>query len=80
MKAYLRNKKDAKCYYCILTWNEGGKRKSKEISTGIPIKGNNKRRAEQKMEEIRKEYEEKIELQKIIPFQKMFLWFCICIP
>ena len=71
MKAYLRNKKDAKCYYCILTWSEGGKRKSKELSTGIPIKGNNKRKAEQRMEEIRKEYEEKIELQKIIPFQKM---------
>ena len=72
MKAYLRIKPNAKCYYCILKWDEAGKKKSKELSTGIQIKGNNKRKAEKKMEEIRKEYEEKIEIQKVVPFQKMF--------
>ncbi len=71
MKAYLRKKQNAKCYYCILKWDEGGKKRSKEISTDVPIKGNNKRKAEQRMEEIRKEYENKIEVQKIVPFQKM---------
>lgn len=72
MKAYLRIKPNAKCYYCILKWDEAGKKKSKELSTGIQIKGNNKRKAEKKMEKIRKEYEEKIEIQKVVPFQKMF--------
>ena len=37
MKAYLRERKNAKCYYCLLKWNEGGETKSKEISTGVPI-------------------------------------------
>lgn len=43
VKAYLREKKNSKCYSCILKWEEGGKPRSKELSTGIEIKGNNKR-------------------------------------
>ena len=61
MKAYLRTRKNAKCYYCLLKWQSEGKQQTKEISTGIEINGNNKRKAEKRCEEIRKEYEEKYE-------------------
>ena len=43
MKSYLRIKENSGFYRCALTWYEGGKLRRKEISTGIPIKGNNKR-------------------------------------
>ena len=59
MKSYLRIKENSGFYRCALTWYEGGKLRRKEISTGIPIKGNNKRKAEQRCEEIRQEYEQK---------------------
>ena len=39
VKAYLREKKNSKCYSCIIKWEEDGISKSKEISTGIEIKG-----------------------------------------
>lgn len=65
MKVYLLERKNAKCYYCILKWYENGKRISKEVSTGIPVKGNNKRKAEKRAEEIKKEYEEKYETYKV---------------
>ena len=55
MKAYLRKRKNAKTYYCLLKWQENGKQKSKEVSTNVPIHGNNKRKAEKRCEEIRKE-------------------------
>lgn len=71
MKAYLRERKNAKCYYCILKWENGGESYKKEVSTGVPIKGNNKREAKQRMEEIREEYEKKYEVAKIILFQNM---------
>lgn len=46
MKAYLREKKKAKTYYCILKWtDENGTPCSKEVTTGVPIQGNNKRLA-----------------------------------
>lgn len=61
MKAYLRQRKNSQYYHCVLQWNENGTPQRKEVSTRISIKGNNKRRAEKKCEEIRKEYEEKIE-------------------
>lgn len=61
MKAYLREKKNAKCYYCILKWKENGKIRSKEISTGVPIKGSNKRKAKAKAEELCREYALKYE-------------------
>lgn len=65
MKAYLRIRKTASTYYCLLKWMEGGKQRSKEVSTGIKIKGNNKRKAEQKCEEIRQKYEKKYETDNI---------------
>lgn len=65
MKAYLRKRTSAKTYYCLLKWQENGKQKSKEVSTGIPVKGNNKRKAEKKCEEIRQEYEQKYETNKV---------------
>ncbi len=72
MKAYLREKRNAKTYYCILKWtDENGTPQTKEVTTGITIKGNNKRLAKQKVEEIRKEYENKIEVQRIVPCDKM---------
>ncbi|MBQ6531303.1 MAG: site-specific integrase [Clostridia bacterium] len=57
MKAYLRTKKQGKCYYCLLKWQEGGKQHSKEISTKVPVKGSNKRRAQEVCEELRQKYE-----------------------
>lgn len=65
MKSYLLERPNATTYYCLLKWMEGGKQKSKEMTTGIPIKGNNKRKAEKKCEEIRKEYEKKYETNNV---------------
>lgn len=65
MRAYIRKRKSAKTYYCLLKWQENGKQKSKEVSTGIPVKGNNKRKAEKKCEEIRQQYEKMYETNKI---------------
>ena len=59
VKAYLREKQGSKCYSCILKWEEDGKLKSKEISTGIEIKGNNKRAAKKRIEEIREDFEKR---------------------
>ena len=61
MKAYLRIRKNAKCYYCILKWRANDVQYTKEVSTGIPIKGNNKRKAEKRCEELCSEYEQKYE-------------------
>ncbi len=60
VKAYLREKKGSKCYSCILKWEEDGKLKNKETSTGIEIKGNNKRLAKKRVEEIREDFEKKV--------------------
>ena len=71
MKAYLRTRTNAKCYYCLLKWQVEGRQRSKEVSTGIPIKGNNKRKAEKRCEELRQEYEQKYELCSNISTQEM---------
>lgn len=73
MKAYLRVRKTAATYYCLLKYQEGGKQRSKEISTGIPIKGNNKRKAEKKCEEIRQQYEKMFETNKIDVSDVLFI-------
>lgn len=65
MNAYLITRKNAKCYYCLLKWRVNGEPKSKEVSTEIPIKGNNKRKAEQKCEELRIQFEKKYERNKV---------------
>ena len=73
MNVYLRKRKNAKTYYCLLKWQENGKTKSKEVSTGIPIKGNNKRKAEKICEEIRAEYEIKYERNKVVVSEILFI-------
>ena len=66
MKAYLSKRKKAKTYYCILKWQSSdGHWNMREVSTGISIKGNNKRKAEKKCDEIRREYEDKYERNKV---------------
>lgn len=50
-------------YHVIISYYDiSGKRKQKWISTGLSVKGNNKRKAEQRMKEIEKEWSEKIHL------------------
>lgn len=71
MKAYLRTRKNAKCYYCLLKWNENGIWHSKEVSTDIPIKGANKRKAEKKCEMLRLEYEDRYENRINSPTREM---------
>ena len=54
-------------YYVILNYrNNSNKRKQKWVPTGIPEKGNNKRLASQKLDEIRRNY------QKYIPMESSF--------
>lgn len=52
-------------YYALLYVKENGKRKQKWISTGLPVKGTGKRKAEQEFERIRSEYEEKLKAEQI---------------
>ena len=53
MEAKLNIRKNAKCYYVRLTWYEAnGKRRQTEVSTGILVEGDNKRKAKKKMEKF----------------------------
>ena len=47
-------------YHVMLSWYQDGKRKQKSIATGIPVKGNNIRKAETRKNEILREWEMKI--------------------
>ena len=47
-------------YHVMLSWYQGKTRKQKSIATGIPITGNNKRKAEAAKKQIVKEWEAKI--------------------
>jgi integrase len=58
VKAYLREANGN--YHVRLFWYQGGKRKEKSIGTGIPVKGNNKRRAEAEMKRILTEWDAKV--------------------
>ena len=58
MTASLREKNDR--YHVVLSWNQNGKRKQKSIATGIPVKGNNRRKAEAAKKEILSEWECKV--------------------
>lgn len=71
MNYYIRAKKGAKNYSCILKWEEDGVKQSKELSTGVPVIGNNKRKALNKAKEIRDEYEKKLSTQRLCPFQDL---------
>ena len=48
-----------------------GQRRQTEVSTGIPIEGDNKRKAKKKMEELREEYRLKYEVNKLVDTQNM---------
>ena len=48
-----------------------GQRRQTEVSTGIPIQGDNKRKAKKKMEELREEYRLKYEVNKLVDTQNM---------
>ena len=53
MTGSIQTKKDRKNYYAVLNvYDENGKRKPKWIDTGVPIKGNNKRKADAKLKEL----------------------------
>lgn len=63
MEAKLNIRKNAKCYYVRLNWYDTrGQRRQTEVSTGIPIQGDNKRKAKQRMEELKEEYRQKYEV------------------
>lgn len=72
MRAYLRIHNRSPYYQCLLKWQENGRQLTKEVSTGIPIKGNNKRKAEKKAEELRVAYEQKYEISKISDVDMLF--------
>lgn len=72
MKAYLITKSNSRYYHCLLKWTDiGGNAKRKELSTKIPVKGNNKRKAEKKCEEFRREYERQYDCCKYAPTREM---------
>ena len=72
MEAKLNIRKNAKCYYVRLNWYDAcGQRRQTEVSTGIPIQGDNKRKAKKKMEELREEYRQKYEVNKLVDTQNM---------
>lgn len=62
MNVCLITKKGAKSYYAKLQWKDSnGQWQSKSVSTKVPVKGDNKRKAQKAAEEIRNEYELKYE-------------------
>ncbi|MCL2399502.1 MAG: site-specific integrase [Defluviitaleaceae bacterium] len=57
MTGSIQKKKDRPNYYAVLNiYDDNGKRKLKWIDTGIPTKGNNKRKSEAKLKEILVKY------------------------
>ena len=71
MTATVQIKKDRPNYYIVIRYQDEaeGKERQKWISTDIPVKGNNKRKAEEKRKEILAEYEQqKIDLSKDVLF------------
>ena len=70
MAGSLQTKKGRANYYAVLDiYDENGKRKQKWIDTGVPIKGNNKRKADARLEEIKAEYNNTgIDLSKDVIF------------
>ena len=59
IKGHLQVKPNGKNYYAVISApDEDGKRKQKWINTQIPVKGNNKRKAEAKLAEILTEQSE----------------------
>jgi len=57
IKGHLQEKGNGKNYYAVVSiFDIDGKRKQKWVNTGIPTKGNNKRKAQAKLDEILAEY------------------------
>ena len=57
MTGSIQTKNDCKNYYAVISGHdENGKRKQQWINTNIPVKGNNKRKAEIRLREILAEY------------------------
>ena len=71
MTATVQTKKDRPNYYILLRYRDEklGKKVQKWITTDIPIKGNNKRKAEERRTEILSELtQQKVDLSKDILF------------
>ena len=76
MNVCLITKKNAKNYYAKLQWKDrNGEWHSKSITTGVPIKGNNKRRAQKVAEDLKSKYEQKYEDEKVIQNDILFVDF-----
>ena len=59
MTGSIQVKSNRKNYYAVLNaYDESGNRKLKWVDTGVPIKGNNKRKANARLQEILSEYGE----------------------
>ena len=59
IKRHLQIKPNGKNYYAVISApDEFGKRKQKWVNTHVPVKGSNKRKAENKLSEILAEYNE----------------------
>ena len=72
MIGYIRIKPNSPYYYAVVKWKDVDKKwHRKEISTKIPVKGNNKRRAEKYCDELKRKYEEKYECCKYTPVRDM---------
>ena len=57
MTGSIQTKSGGKNYYAVISgYDENGKRKQRWINTGIPVKGNNKRKADVRLREILGEY------------------------
>jgi len=70
MTGIVYQKKDRPNYYIVLDYtDESGKRKRKWVKTDIPIAGNNKRKANERLKEVLAEYEgQNIDLSKDVLF------------
>ena len=67
MTVCLTKKKNGKSWYAKLQWKDtNGKWQSTCVSTGIPVKGDNKRKALKRAEEIRIEFEEERKKQEAL--------------
>ena len=59
MTGSVQTKAGARNYYAVISGHdERGKRKQQWINTGVPVKGNNKRKADVRLKEILAEYDE----------------------
>lgn len=76
--------KKGKCWYAKLWWlDEKGKQYQKMKSTGIPIKGNNIRKADEEVAKIASEFEELLNKKKtdegrVIFSDYMYEWLDVC--